>query len=290
MNQIFYEQRKESEEQKNNTSVYGTIAFGSDYLISDKDRVSLNIYQSKLKYDTPSILNDDDRDEILTLVKLEYYKIINPFFSLFTNIEGSQSHLVYLFASKSSNNNINRVLRLRTGSELNSSRISSANIFEVSANYTSYDFEDLNSNLRSFSYRQFTALDSTQINLIKRINLNFLGYIKISEQGDFNWKSFSEKPKRYLRELFLEPKVVFNTDIFSFAFGVRYFNLSTYNYEEKNRVFDNSYSSYGPVSIISGRVYKSLTFNFWGYYEIVSLSNSQTHQQGNMNLNINWNF
>ncbi len=290
MNQIIYEQRKESEEQKNNTSFYGTIAFGSEYLISNKDRLILNIYQSKLKYDTPSKLNDDDRDEILTLIKLEYYKIINPFFSLFTNIEGSQSHLVYLFASKSSNNNVNRILRLRTGSELNSSRINSANIFEVSANYTSYDFEDLNSNLRSFSYRQFTALDSTQIILTKRINLNFLGYIKISEQGDFNWKSFSEKPKRYLRELFLEPKLVLITNTFLFSLGVRYFVLSTYNYNEKDRIFDNSYLSYGPVSIIRGRIYKSLTFNFWGYYEIVNLSNSQPRQQGNMNFNINWNF
>lgn len=290
MNPVLYDQRKESEEQKNNTSVYGTIAFGGDYLISDKDRLSLNIYQSKLKYDTPSILNDDDRDEILTIIKLEYYKIINPFFSLFTNIEGSQSHLVYLFASKSSNNNINRVLRLRTGSELNSTRINSVNIFEVSANYTTYDFEDLNSNLRSFSYRQFTALDSSIINLTKRINLNFLGYIKISEQGDFSWSSFSEKPKRYLKELFLEPRLVFITDKFLFSIGVRYFDISTYNYKEKNRIFDNSYSSYGPVSVISGRVYKSLTFNFWGYYEILSLSNSQPRQQGNMNFNINWNF
>ncbi len=290
MNQILFEQREESEEQKNNTSFYGTIALGSEYLISDKDRISFNLYQSKLKYDTPSILNHDDRDEILTIIKLEYYKILNPFFSLFTNIEGSQAHLVYIFASKSSNNNINRVIRLKTGSELNSSQINSVNIFEVSANYTSYDFEDLNSNLRSFSYRQFTALDSTQINLTKRILLNFHGYIKISEQGDFSWKSFSERPKRYLRELFLEPKLSLTLGDLSFGIGVRYFDLSTFNYKDRNKIFDNSYSSYGPVSIINGTIFKSLTFNFWGYYEIIKLSSSRPRSQGNMNLNINWNF
>ena len=290
MNQILFEQRQESEEQKNNTSIYGTIAFGTDFIISTKDRIAFNLYQSKLKYDTPSILNDDDRDEILTIVKLEYYRIINPYFSIFTNIEGSQSHLVYIFASKSSNNNINRVIRLRTGLELNSSRLNSTNIFEVSANYTSYDFEDLNSNLRSFSYRQFTALDSTQIILTKRINLNFLGYVKLSEQGDFNWKSFSEKPKRFLRELFLEPKFIFLSENFTFTIGVRYFDLSTYNYKEKNKILDNSYSSYGPVTSIGARIFKGLTFNLQGYFEIMKLSNSQPRQQGNMNLNINWNF
>ncbi len=290
MNQIFFEQREESEAQKNNTSVYGTISFSSDYLISEKDRISINLYQSKLKYDTPSILNDDDRDEILSIVKLEYYKIINPFFSIFTNIEGSQSHLVYLFASRSSNNNINRVLRLRTGSEFNSSKISSSNIFEVSANYTTYDFEDINSNIRSFSYRQFTALDSTQLNLTRRINFNFLGYVKLSEQGDFSWKSFSERPKRYLRELFFEPKLSLSLENYSFSIGVRYFNLSTYNYKERDKVFDNSYSSYGPISIISARIFRNLTLNFWGYFEIISLTNSQTGEQANMSFIINWNF
>ena len=76
----------------------------------------------------------------------------------------------------------------------------------------------------------------------------------------------------------------------SFGIGVRYFDLSTFNYKDRNKIFDNSYSSYGPVSIINGTIFKSLTFNFWGYYEIIKLSSSSPRSQGNMNLNINWNF
>lgn len=288
MNQILFEQRKESEEQKNNTSIYGTIAIGTDYIISTKDRISLNVYQSKLKYDTPSILNDDDRDEMLSIIRLEYYRKINPFFSIFINTEGSQSHLVYIFASRSSNNNINRVIRLRSGSELNSSLINSTNIFEVSANYTSYDFEDLNSNLRSFSYRQLTLLDSTQLLITKRLGLNFLGYVKLSEQGDFNWGSFSERPKRYLKEIFLEPKLTYSFENYYFTFGIRFFDLSTFNYKDRKRVFDNSYISYGPVSFIGARLFKNLTLNFYGYYERIKLSNSQPRQQATMNFIVNW--
>lgn len=290
MNQILFEQRKESEEQKNNASIYGTITFNADYFISPKDRISFNLYQSKLKYDTPSILNDDDRDEILSIAKFEYYKIINPFFSVFINTEGSISHLVYIFASRSSNNNINRVLRLRTGSELNSSLINSSNIFEVSANYTSYDFEDLNSNLKSFSYRQFTALDSTQLIITKRASLNFFGYIKLSEQGDFNWSSFSERPKRYLKEIFLEPKFTFTHENYYFTFGFRYFDLSTFNYKNRNRIFDNSYKSYGPVSFIGARLFNNLSINLYGYYEFIRLSNAGNQEQVNMNFNVNWIF
>lgn len=290
MNQIIFEQKKESEEQKNNTSFYGTIIFGTDYSLSKSDKINLNFYQSKLKYDTPSLINDDDRDEILTLIKLEYSKIINPFFSFYITSEGSQSHIVYIFASKSSNNNINRVIKLKTGSDLKTSFLNSTNIFEVSANYTSYDFEDVNSNLKSFSYRQFTALDSTNIILNKRVSLNFSGYIMLSEQGDFSWKSFSEKPKRFLREIFFEPKLVYNFENYYFVCGLRYFNLSTFNYEAKQRLFDSSFLSYGPTSIIAIKIFKELNLNFIGYYEFIKHSNSKSYQQANMNLNINWNF
>jgi hypothetical protein len=290
INNVLYEQRKESEEQKNNNSIYGTITFGADYLITKKDRISLNFYQSKLKYDTPSLLNDDDRDEILSIFKLEYFRVINPFFSFYINTEGSQSHLVYIYASKSSNNNINRVIRLRTGSEFNTSNLISSNIFEVSANYTSYDFEDLNSNLKSFSYRQFTALDSSSFLISKNVHLNILAYMKLSEQGDFSWGSFSERPKRFLQEIFFEPKLLFALENHSFAFGLRYFKLSTYNYKDRMKIFDNSYTSYGPLSIIGVRLYKNLSIYFLGYYELIEISNFQQRQQANMNLNINWNF
>jgi hypothetical protein len=290
VNQILFEQRKESEEQKNNHSIYGTITFAGSYQFSSKDKININLYQSKLRYDTPSILNDDDRDEILSIIRLEYYRIVNPFFSLFVNTEASQSHLVYIFASKSSNNNINRVIRLRTGSELNSRIVTSTNIFEVSANYTSYDFEGLNTNLRSFSYRQFSALDSTQVSISKRCYFNFLGYIKISEQGDFSWKTFSEKPRRYLRELFLEPQIEFEYESKRFVFGIRFFSLSIYNYKEKNRVFESNYQSYGPTTIIGIKLFNNLSISVQGYYEIVKLTNFSSRQQTSLNLNTNWNF
>ncbi|MCS7052445.1 MAG: hypothetical protein NZM09_01785 [Ignavibacterium sp.] len=290
INLILYEQRKESEEQKNNNSTFGTLSFEANYTPTNKDKVSLSFYQSKLKYDTQSFLNDDDRDEILTIIRLYYSRILNPFFTLFLNTEANQSHTVYIFSSKSSNNNINRVFRFRTGSEFNSKLINSSNIFEVSANYTSYDFEDLNSKLRSFSYRQFTALDSTKIFLTKRMNFNFIGYIKMSEQGDFNWKSFSEKPRKHIKEIFIEPK--FELEFYQnlFAFGMRYFRLSSFNYRETKKVFDSEFLSYGPVVMIFFNTFSNLLIKLQGYYEFAKTSNFKIKQQANMNLNINWNF
>lgn len=290
INEAFFNQREESEQQKNNTSSYATLAFEGDINISDDDKITLNVYQSKLKYDTPSSLNDDDRDEILSIARIGYYKKLNPFFMVFINAEGSYAHTVYIFASRSSNNNINRIIRLKTGGEYIGSKFSSYNSFDVSANYTVYDFEDLTSPLRSFSFRQFTAVDSTTIRITSRISLFLFGYLKLSEQGILNWDSFSEKPARTLREIYFEPKLILYKGNSLFSIGIRYFALSTFNYKGRDLSLDSEYKSIGPTTNIQSRLYKSLVISINGFYEFISLTNSGNKQQANLNFAFSWNF
>ena len=290
INEAFFNQREESEQQKNNTSSYATLSFDGDLNLTDYDKITLSIYQSKLKYDTPSTLNDDDRDEILSIARLGYYKKLNPFFTAFVNAEGSYSHTVYIFASRSSNNNINRTIRLKTGGEYIGSNFSSFNSFDVSANYTVYDFEDLRSPLKSFSFRQFTAIDSTTIKLTSKTSLFIFGYIKISEQGILNWNSFSEKPTRALKEIYFEPRIILYRAGSIFSAGIRYFSLSTFNYKGKELELDSEYKSIGPTTIIQTRLFKKLLISIQGFYEFISLTKSENKQQANLNLEISWNF
>lgn len=290
INEAFFNQREESEQQKNNTSRYATLSFDGGLNLSEDDKFTLSVYQSKLKYDTPSALNDDDRDEVLSIARLGYYKKLNPFFTAFINAEGSYSHTVYIFASRSSNNNINRIIRLKTGGEYIGSNFSSFNSFDVSANYTVYDFEDLTSPLKSFSFRQFTAIDSTTIRLTSSTSIFIFGYIKISEQGILNWNSFSEKPTRALREIYLEPRLILYRTSSLFSVGIRYFSLSTFNYKGKALDLDSEYRSIGPTTIIQSRLFKKLLISITGFYEFISLTNSESKQQANLNLGISWNF
>ncbi|MEP0861205.1 MAG: hypothetical protein HRF52_07175 [Ignavibacterium sp.] len=290
INEAFFNQREESEQQKNNTSSYATLSFDGGLNLSENDRFTLSVYQSKLKYDTPSALNDDDRDEILSIARIGYYKKLNPFFTAFINAEGSYSHTVYIFASRSSNNNVNRIIRLKTGGEYVGSNFSSFNSFDVSANYTVYDFEDLTSPLKSFSFRQFTAVDSTTIRLTSSTSIFLFGYIKISEQGILNWNSFSEKPTRALREIYFEPRLILYRASSLFSVGIRYFSLSTFNYKGKDLDLDSEYRSIGPTTIIQSRLFKKLLISINGFYEFISLTNSENKQQANLNLGISWNF
>ncbi len=246
IDESFYEQRSELESRKNNNSTRATIAFTGDYDFSQTDKLLFSLYYNKLRYDTPSEDNDDDRDEILSIARLRYSKNLSPYFQAFINTEATLSHVVYLFASRSSNNNINRVLRLVAGGYYQGANVSSLNTFEVSANYTVYDFEDLTSSLRSISFRQFIATDSSRIALSRRFAFVLNGYIKLSEQADLNWGEFAERPSRFLQEIFAVPKIMLTYNSAWFGIGLRYFSLNTFKYDELTRIPDTKYLSYGP--------------------------------------------
>ena len=285
----FYEQRSELEASKNNNSSRATISLSGNINISSSDRFSLSLFHSKLKYDTPSSNNDDDRDELLTILRLRYSKFFTPFFQAFINAEGTLSHAVYLFASRSANNNINRVLRLSMGGHYTGAKFSSLNNFEVSANYTVYDFEDIASNLRSISFRQFTATDSTQYKFNRILSFILTAYVKLTDQGELDWNDFAERPERYLQEIFGNPKIGVSFKNAFFALGFRYFSLRTFNYKEKKRIPDTRFLSIGPLfEILIGSNSLYLSVNSW--YEFISVNEGADRERLNLILAMNWKF
>jgi hypothetical protein len=285
----FYEQRSELESRKNNNSYRTTISFLGNIYPSRKDQISLSLFHSKLKYDTPSGENDDDRDELLTIGRLRYSRYLSPFFQIFSNLEGTLSHLVYIFSGRSANNNINRVLRLSAGGYYSGAQFSSLNNFEVSANYTVYDFQDVASNLRSISFRQFTATDSTNYRITKNFSFVVTAYLKLTSQGELDWDNFAERPLRYLQEIFADPKFGIVSDYSFFAIGLRYFSLNTFRYNKTERVPDSDFLSIGPLfEILIGSKMLYLKLNTW--YEFISDNSNVNRERLNFILAMNWNF
>ncbi|MCW9098505.1 MAG: hypothetical protein OQJ93_14060, partial [Ignavibacteriaceae bacterium] len=273
----------------NNNSYRATVSIQSNVYLSRKDQLTLSLFHSKLKYDTPSAENDDDRDELLTIGRLRYTRYLSPFFQLFTNLEGTVSHLVYLFASRSANNNINRVLRLSAGGYYNGAKFSSLNNFEVSANYTVYDFQDITSNLRSISFRQFTATDSTNYRITGNFSFVLTAYAKLTSQGELDWGNFSEAPQRYLQEIFADPKFGIVSNSSFFALGLRYFSLNAFKYNKSERVIDSEFLSIGPLfEIVIGTKMLFLKLNSW--YEFISDNSNIDRERLNFILTMNWNF
>ena len=222
LSEILYELRKEHEKQKSNVSQIFSLSGSFRTIMGKSSGLSLDFFHRKIIYDTPSENNNDDRDEVLSIMGVGYSYKISPFFKLLVNLQGSLNHLVYIFKERSANNNRVRSIKLSGGGEFNGSRIKSVNTAEISANYTSYDFEDKNPNLKSYSFRQLAFKDSTAIKTGKNFETVFFGYFKLSEQGDFYWKSFSGRPVRLLNETFLEPQIFYVYKYFNFGTSYRF--------------------------------------------------------------------
>ena len=286
----FFDERSDLESMKNNSTIRGTLSFTGNYDFSKNDRLFISLYQNKLRYDTPSPENFDDRDELLSMVRLKYSRGLTPFFTAFVNLEGTYNHVVYIFSENSSNNNVNRVIRLSSGGEYKGYNLSSLNIFEVSANYTVYDFEDLVPNYRSFSFRQLNIVDSTTLKLSSNVFINHYGYVKLSEQGDLKWSSFSTRPIRYLEEIYSEPKLNFIISKLILSGGLRFFTLNTFTYQGKEKIPESEYLSIAPVSEISLILKTTLFFRLYGYYEFITTNNTSKRTQISFTMQTTWNF
>lgn len=285
-----YQERVQLEGRKNNNSLRASLSFIGNWSISQDDHLSVSMLHNKLRYDTPSKDNFDDRDELLSIVKLRYTRALTPFFEGFILTEGTFNQTTYIFAEKSSNNNINRILKLASGGSYRGSKFSSTNSFEVSANYTVYDFEDLNPNIRSYSFRQFTAYDSTYYLLSKKIKASVHGYLKLSEQGDLKWNEFASRPTRYLQEIYCEPRLTAVNDVVQYSFGLRFFSLSTFKYKLNDKVLDSEFNSIGPIAEILLMSGMGLYIRVLGWYEFITVNSVSKKEQTNLNIEMTWNF
>lgn len=291
INNIIFTERESLEQQKNNTSQLANISISSRFNLSRSDRLMLSLFHRKLRYDTPSGLNFDDRDELLSIGRILYEKKFNPFFRIFLNLEGSLNKIVYIFAERSSNNNLRRILKFSSGGTFTAGRFTSSNSAEVSADYTVFDYEELNPNFRSYSFRQFVLRDSSNFKLNGTLRLFFYGYIKLSEQGDFKWVGFSNKPSRYLDEQYAEPKIFYDFRSLSVGIGIRYFSLTTFNISNGvKKILASDYTSLGPISEISYAVDERINIKLYGWYEFIKLENNLRREMANLSIKVYYRF
>lgn len=284
-----YEERASLESQKNNIATKIALSFIGNLRLSETDLLSVSLFHNKLRYDTPSDLNFDDRDELMSIFRVLYLKKLTAYFDTFLNLEANLNHIVYIFAERSSNNNFMRLLKLSTGGDYKSQVIRSRNTFEVSANYTVYDFEDVNPNFRSYSFRQMSMQDSTTIMLAKKLAFNVFGYLKFSEQGDFNWARFAGKPVRNLEEIYFEPKLSYRFKGISLGTGIRFLSLKTFSFPNKIKKRESDYRSIGPVSEVLAFLSSGLNLRIYGWYEFIKADQTR-RELPNMNMQLNWEF
>ena len=125
--------------------------------MTDNDSLSMMFLISRFQHDTPDSNNFDDRDEYRATAILGYSHWFSPVLRIGFEAKLNLHHLVYIFSERSVNNNWNRILQLASSIKYRPSPMFVwSQQVELSANYTNYDFEELQSQIRSFVFRKFS--------------------------------------------------------------------------------------------------------------------------------------
>lgn len=223
--------RFESQEKQRDNVVSVTRVFSSSiFEVSKSGNFILNLSASMNRFDSPSTENNDDRDELSTLVSLSYQHIFSEYFSYKVTSELLQNHLVFIKAQRSSLNNWNRVLKLTQEMmyQIGKSRFNPR--IELLANYTVYDFETESSGSRSYSFRQLSISDSILLNLSKSGTIESRIYSRYFERGILYWNEFAETPQTANFEMFANALYFHSFNIgLRAGLGMRYYKLKQNN-------------------------------------------------------------
>lgn len=287
-NPDYFEQRQKNEGIKNNVASQVFLSLSSAFLVSDYDRIDVSLSHFKLRYDTPSSENIDERDELLSQLRLRYTRQLSSNLSLFAGFDFSYGKLVYILASRSSNNNTNRIFRLNTGYEYTGRRLKNYGTFEILANYMVYDFEDLNPGFKSFSFRQISLVDSAVVVLTKELNFEFSGFYKFSEQGDLKWNDYRIKPSREITELLLLPAISTSIGRFSLKIGLRYYSYFSDVIINGMKREENYYKGIAPLTEISALFYDAFMLSLKGWYERIDSKENDRRYLTTLNLAVKW--
>jgi hypothetical protein len=290
---IFITQTSDLESSKNNHSTLFKLSSNVYYSISQKNRLELSGSASIFRYDTPSSENTDDRDELNYFIyighKYDNYKTLQ----LINSVDVSLYHTVYIFSDKSSNNNWNRIIRFTSRSVFNPFKaLRTANTFSVLANYTVYDFEDIISTVKSYSFRQFDFKDSTNLLLSRYFGIDLYGEIKLYERGELNWNAFAERPLDYFQDRIVNSNLdYFFTDKIIFSGGYRYYEQRKFNYTNGVRNFVSFIRTHGPVGQVRAYIKNNSYIELVASYDFYNYDGTAPNStNGNLYINVLWNF
>lgn len=284
---------EKAEKNKNNNGRRTSITLGLLYLLSNTHSFGFDGSSSMLRYDTDFDLNYDDRDEAENIASVfhKYDNLIN--FELLTKFDIIKSKLSYIFSQRSANNYKNNIYRLTTQSVFSPAKnITTKNSFQVLANYTVYDFEDIISQVQSFSYRQLSIKDSTSCYITRRIFLEFNGELKFYEQGQFNNRNFSVKPIAYFEEKLFNPQINYLlTGFIRIGAGYKFFIQDRYQYENGVKLLAGNFKTYGPVGEIFFYLKNNSVLHFKGGKDFIKYSVPESENSAlYLQLNILWNI
>ncbi len=276
------------EAEKNNHSRRTSLSSSLGAILSRSDTLAFTASGSILRYDTPSETNLDDRDELWYILNFTAVHRFNRYLHVSLSADANLTHIVYIGSSRSADNTWNRIFRLSPRAQYNpSDDLSTINRFEVLANYTVYDFEYLSSDTRSFAFRQFAWVDSTQYRLSRRFSAEWYNYLRFYERGDFRWNDFTERPVNAFEDKTYQGSVSYILhEGLLFSVGIRYFSQYRFGYIGSERVLERFFKSVGPTCLVRWTAGRRTEFSLSGWFEHQTMSDQPASRSANMTISL----
>lgn len=272
--------------QRDNETFRTRLFARGGWFASSRDTFRLDIAGWLLRYDTPSPLNDDDRDELSTVATVSWSRKLTGSLSMNLGLSGQYLHLVFLRATRSAFNNVNRVLRFSPSFVLRMSGVTMQPQFEILANYTAYDYDGLSSAARSFSFRQISYRDSLRVRLTSAFNVESQVLFRYFERASLQWNAFAESPEtgnlEYLVKVFLSTALA---PLASIQTGLRLYTLDQRSIAVgAAHILTGSLHSIGPEVAIRYGTSAGSTLSLSGWYEFQTINVTQTRNLPNVLL------
>jgi hypothetical protein len=284
---------EDREAAKNNHSSIFKLSSNLFYNINLMNRVELSGSASIFKFDTQSEANYDDRDEVGFLIYLGHRFNNLRNLILTTSVDLNLYHTVYIFSQKSSNNNWNRVLRFTSKSFFTPTDwFRNIGTFSVLANYTVYDFQDIVSTVKSYSFRQMNLKDSLIVNFTEHIGTDIYAELKLYERGELNWSEFTQRPINYYEDKIINSELnYFFNKFITLSAGYKYFEQRRFNYVNGERVFDTFVRTSGPFAALKIYWRRNSIVEILGSYDYYKYGDgTEPTENSNLTINVSWNF
>jgi hypothetical protein len=257
-----------TESQKNNNQSRANLYYQCSLDTSKTNTINIAGNISILRYNTPSELNDDDRDEFSFLSTFSTNHIFSKYFSFSVSLNLQLNHLVLLKSTRSSLNNWNRIINLSTSSTLQYKQLFWKPTFEIFSNYLVYDFET-NNNVQSYAFRQFVYKDTLMFYLSDEFSIFSNIVYKYSERGTLFWKEFSMTKELDINELFIKTMLFTQaSQNLRFGLGGRIYNIKQRPIGKFSIPESYSFYSFSPETEIRISLGKNNVVFLQGWYEL----------------------
>lgn len=284
---LFYYARLRDERENNNIAARTSVAILGSTALGYYDRVEGSFTTSILRYDTPDSDNVEDRDELMIITDLSEEHVFSQCVRARLNVDVVLNHFVYLFSQRSANNNWNRIIRLSPRIEYTPVEwFTTTTSFEVLANYTVYDFEERLQSIQSYSFRQFSCMDTTLLKPAPHIEFFGIGGVKLSERGQLFWQDFKERPVDYFREYLIHGILRYKAENVTFSSGFRIFLQDRFGYQGTEKNLVQRIVNLGPTCSVDWLFNPDATLSFSGWYEIQQQTGIPDRSIPNVSLRI----